>query len=358
MSEAQQVPLVELLRSVPKDARLVIEDGPYSTQYIPVGRYCDEAAEALSAPSSEQAQPWPMEEQPDGTTTPVDPDDLRASEQAQQGSVPVVWQYRPIAAPTPGEWRDVVPAHHDQTLEQRLEELLAYRYDHKPCYEVRALYDRPAAAAPMIQMDAEGQHTFAKAILDPPQPNAAMQKAEENYSRLIRPAAAAPADPYIPLMTEQAMTIDRKLLRSAMVWHGISWGEDSDEAFACRLAWHVNNLTRAIDAKRREATAPAGGVTPAAIAEAAGSKYAPVLQWLESIGIATTLNQSLPALQVIVAALTTAARAAEPERIPDYCTDPDNCTRCKTHPDHRGDMEHAGIGKRPPWPPTGTEKKE
>lgn len=178
---------------------------------------------------------------------------------------------------------------------------------------------------------------------------------------------------------------------------------------------------------RAAATAPAGGVTPAAIAEAAGSKYAPVLQWLESIGIAATLNQSLPALQVIVAALTTAARAAEPdakqrglqllanakksaiesgarqaynnhyhkikadigyddwlmvwkkaiawwsepvaasptpptgtsepEHILDYCTDPDNCARCKTHPDHRGDMEHAGIGKRPPWPPTGTSKE-
>lgn len=72
-----------------------------------------------------------------------------------------------------------------------------------------------------------------------------------------RAAATAPADPYIPLMAEQAMTIDRKMLRSALVWHGISRGEDSDEAFACRLARHVNELTTAIDAKRREATAPA-----------------------------------------------------------------------------------------------------
>ena len=31
----------------------------------------------------------------------------------------------------------------------------------------------------------------------------------------------------------------------------------------------------------------------------------------------------------------------------DYCTDPDNCKRCKTHPKHRGDMDHAGIGKYP-----------
>ena len=31
----------------------------------------------------------------------------------------------------------------------------------------------------------------------------------------------------------------------------------------------------------------------------------------------------------------------------DYCTDPYNCRRCKTHPNHRWAMEHAGIGKRP-----------
>ncbi len=31
----------------------------------------------------------------------------------------------------------------------------------------------------------------------------------------------------------------------------------------------------------------------------------------------------------------------------DYCTDPNNCARCMTHPNHRGKMQHAGIGKHP-----------
>jgi hypothetical protein len=50
-SPAVQVPLIELLSKVPLTARLVIEDGPYSTSYIPVGRYCHEAASALATPA-------------------------------------------------------------------------------------------------------------------------------------------------------------------------------------------------------------------------------------------------------------------------------------------------------------------
>jgi hypothetical protein len=45
------VPLVELLKRVPQDARLVIEWPPeqgIGTSFIPVGRYCHEAAEALA----------------------------------------------------------------------------------------------------------------------------------------------------------------------------------------------------------------------------------------------------------------------------------------------------------------------
>lgn len=37
----------------------------------------------------------------------------------------------------------------------------------------------------------------------------------------------------------------------------------------------------------------------------------------------------------------------EPRTPIDGCTE-SNCPRCRTHPDHRGDMEHAGIGRRPP----------
>ena len=45
--------------------------------------------------------------------------------------------------------------------------------------------------------------------------------------------------------------------------------------------------------------------------------------------------------------LRAALEVPEVEPVLDYCTDPDNCRRCKTHPNHRGDMEHNGIGKRP-----------
>ncbi|MEG0966731.1 MAG: hypothetical protein RSG92_15285 [Pseudomonas sp.] len=40
----------------------------------------------------------------------------------------------------------------------------------------------------------------------------------------------------------------------------------------------------------------------------------------------------------------------EEDRPPiDGCTE-SNCKRCRTHPNHRGDMEHAGIGWRPDSP--------
>ena len=46
--EACEVPLVEQLERVPKDARLVIDDADgMGTRFIPVGRMCHEAATAL-----------------------------------------------------------------------------------------------------------------------------------------------------------------------------------------------------------------------------------------------------------------------------------------------------------------------
>lgn len=41
------VPLVELLRKVPKDARIAFDDGPHSTYYCPIGRHCHEAADEI-----------------------------------------------------------------------------------------------------------------------------------------------------------------------------------------------------------------------------------------------------------------------------------------------------------------------
>lgn len=44
---AAQTPLTELLRSVPRDARLALDDGPYSTTYHPVGDLCHTAADEI-----------------------------------------------------------------------------------------------------------------------------------------------------------------------------------------------------------------------------------------------------------------------------------------------------------------------
>ena len=54
---AYAVPLHELLAAVPRDARLVIEDADgKGTRFIPVGRYCHEAAEALRAALAQPEQ--------------------------------------------------------------------------------------------------------------------------------------------------------------------------------------------------------------------------------------------------------------------------------------------------------------
>lgn len=62
--KAYAVPLHELLANVPKSARLVITDPDgKGTRFIPVGRYCHEAAETLRAklnePELAQLEPDP-----------------------------------------------------------------------------------------------------------------------------------------------------------------------------------------------------------------------------------------------------------------------------------------------------------
>jgi hypothetical protein len=47
LPEAKQVPLVERLESVPVDARLAVDDGPYSTSFYAVGAMAHEAANQL-----------------------------------------------------------------------------------------------------------------------------------------------------------------------------------------------------------------------------------------------------------------------------------------------------------------------
>ena len=60
--KAYAVPLHELLAGVPREARLVIDDDGMGTRFIPVGRYCNEAAEALRArlaqPEQQHSEQW------------------------------------------------------------------------------------------------------------------------------------------------------------------------------------------------------------------------------------------------------------------------------------------------------------
>jgi hypothetical protein len=48
-NECAETPLIELLRDVPKDARLEIEVNPTHHKMIPVGVHCHRAAEKLAA---------------------------------------------------------------------------------------------------------------------------------------------------------------------------------------------------------------------------------------------------------------------------------------------------------------------
>ena len=58
MDKAYVVPLHELLAGVPRGTRLEINDPDgMGTRFIPVGRYCHEAAEALRAALA-QPEPW------------------------------------------------------------------------------------------------------------------------------------------------------------------------------------------------------------------------------------------------------------------------------------------------------------
>jgi hypothetical protein len=59
-NKAYAVPLHELLAGIPRDTRLEITDPDgYGTRFIPVGRYCHEAAEVLRAALA-QPEPEPV----------------------------------------------------------------------------------------------------------------------------------------------------------------------------------------------------------------------------------------------------------------------------------------------------------
>ena len=69
---------------------------------------------------------------------------------------PVLWQYRwtnpsgDSYQESQTDWKQVEPTW-NQTVQQKCEELLAYRFGGKPTYEVRGLYTTPPSAVPVVE---------------------------------------------------------------------------------------------------------------------------------------------------------------------------------------------------------------
>jgi hypothetical protein len=175
MSQAYEVSLHELLEKVPADARLVIEhaDG-YGTSYIPVGRYCKQAAIALRA-AIEQAERQEIEPDRDWVENDGCPTEKavlqrfwREHQQAEKQE-PVAWMYDwwdesedLDGVPTGGEICDCITKDYDEA--------------HSPtngCHNIRSLYTAPPQREWQGLTDEEidralettlGLHTFARAI--------------------------------------------------------------------------------------------------------------------------------------------------------------------------------------------------
>jgi hypothetical protein len=72
---------------------------------------------------------------------------------------------------------------------------------------------------------------------------------------------------------------------------------------------------------------------------------------MQQYGVTTVYNL-IEHLHAKVEQLPTNIDQAQQEQEPtwtDGCTE-ENCQRCRTHPNHRGNMQHAGIGSYPPAP--------
>jgi hypothetical protein len=76
----------------------------------------------------------------------------------EQAAQPVMMQFRwtnPGDNPRPTEsemsWQEVTPRNRLQTLQDRIGELLAYEYNGRKCYEIRALYTSPPKAAQLTE---------------------------------------------------------------------------------------------------------------------------------------------------------------------------------------------------------------
>lgn len=242
-----------------------------------------------------------------------------------------------------------------------------------------------AATAPAIQLGGDGQKVFAETLLNPPPPTAAFLKAEENYSNLVRPEATAPAGG----MTDGAerwMAIVREKADDARKnAHGLRQFEGMEaEARARELAAqylletahamvlderHAEALAGIVDQSGRIAELRAALTTAARAAEPAGG----VTIDFQGLGTAgpfpvidgrvTLPNATMDDLAHYLA--PTAARAAEPS----LWVSPEQALNL-TDPEGEGGRylparrTPAGKFTMPlypaasPQPPTDTEKKE
>jgi len=84
--------------------------------------------------------------------------------QVEQAAQPVMMQFRwtnPGDNPSPSEhemsWQEVTTRNCSQSLQDRIGELLAYEYNGRKCYEIRALYTAPPKAAALTDEPAQLQ---------------------------------------------------------------------------------------------------------------------------------------------------------------------------------------------------------
>ena len=153
---------------------------------------------------------------------------------------------------------------------------------------VLALTPAARAAEPAIHLGAEGQKVFAETLLNPPPPTAAFLKAEESYSNLVRPEATAPAGG----MTDGAER-----------WMAIV-REKADDA---RKNAHGLRQFEGMEAEARARELAAQYLLETA--------HVMVLDERHAEALAGIVDQS-GRIAELRAALTTAARAAEPEGLP------------------------------------------
>ncbi len=162
-----------------------------------------------------------------------------------------------------------------------------------------------------------------------------------------QPAAAQESAPW----RDHDAAIDAKALSTATEI-ALMWGQDRSQ-FISRIQVAVIDAMRWVK----------GGLQPAAAQEAVRQPDGYHYRYPNLYGTDTCIrknngeevNGSKPVEAVpywyapVTAApgIDASPKGNEPRTPIDGCTE-SNCPRCRTHPDHRGDMEHAGIGRRPP----------